>query len=1616
MSSIQQLITDLTNLSSDSKRKSPPIKKACDQVIPELKTLSPTAQVKDVIVTDEMKLHASIPFILACSSGNSKLINQYFPILTKLIVSSIVPADKIENVLVGLEESISIGTDIQLRIIQCLPSLMQNYNIEGKNFLKLLDICSSLTNNRSLVVNNTASATLQQLFSDFFDNTMEVFRNEGEESYEIKIGEETTKVQKLVYEGYQIFNDLCNIINNDSLEYLDQKIHLKTLSVFEIIENVIITHKELFLNLTQYQHLLKSKLIPGLLSNMNNTHQNFPLIVRTIRVIHVLLFTQLDNLEIESEIILSFLNHILLSNDSSTSNGKGASTESIQTSHSESINQVNWEQILILEMYRSLFSEFDIIKSIFENYDNNPKKKDVIQELLSIINNFLLNNSYIIINDVVSIPLIQPGSVYLSVQLSSLKISILDHLDKLEPPTNIPNTYSIYLVLRLLMSFSEGISNFIEDLSNTPEKEELENNIEFIRSIIESSYPYISQLFKSFIYISMDNETFHALIRSIQKFTHSVGLLGLQDSRDGLMLILSEAIIKNTSKQDKKIVQPGSSSLQEQGKQLLAFGESLVESFSSTIQPLQQQQQDQVSNQVQTAEGDGYRVKSRRFNSRQVTCFRALTNLAISLGSTLDKSWEIIWLTFQWVDFFISGPDEISGYYNNKEFKNFNESQLPSLNPQDLSNIDASMKKLIDSFAEYPESSYFELIQVLSESFNESIYNDNPQPKFKDLTICPYNKSYLMKRLISVVQVNPIKFLVLADNPWNHLVQFFIKFVTSRNLSSNIRIHLVENFNDIIINVSEHGFETSNSDEIKSLTSKKTLDGISKILQSLFNLGIPSELLLLNCETEIHLILLNTLHELIDRYDKYYQNSWDIVFQILNTSFRNRDGEESSFSEHNENDKKLSEKFRSLIGSSFDTLKLILDEFLLTLPFNQLKILIDTLFNFCSQVYDLNISFSSVSYFWLISDSVKSRIGNVNSEISKNVNINDENSLISFINETNEESQFYYKILDVYLLSSMSKLTSDSRAQVRDGAIQTVFKIIDFHGSLIPSWGLIYDIVLPLLLDLKKVGEVQNNVNINNGSYNNIKKEWIESLSLKLSGLVSIYNKFVIKFDGDQKETDINIKLWKKIIEYFNKLLEFKWLELDLKLFKSYNDLILPLKPDGKHNIEIRNLLYNFWSNFIIEYDFINNQYQEILAIYVECFTTLYHIIREDLTTEEIGIILSILNKCARYPILPSNLNDDKQMTNLQKSVIESLKIIDSKDEQINSSIVQQLTTILIYPFDTRVRIEKKLNNSNNKLNGKKLKIPTFIAISHHAMDLISYRIKQFTNLEVLLTDKGMIKLIQSLLEIHQNKSEGIPSRQRKLWVESNELLTIIVSRLINENLSTIQKNYELWDLLLASINICFEESPWDETNESINIGQYHKLSEQIIPAMLSIAKDERIDSLIEGFVKKIYEKSYLYKFNDIEQAIIGPQESIDDIRQSLINYDFDQSFGSAEVLASYDNRDIRVTCLKELIKFAESSDDKLVNISLPYFINRSAYTIRRFIADAKLNYRAPLPRIQEEEVKIIVLAITTMKQNFQSDTAKLAQLNQLATLIIKMIPYDDKIDTIDHLIQKAIN
>ena len=137
---------------------------------------------------------------------------------------------------------------------------LQSVYYKFLELLKLLGICSSLTaSNKSTVVINTASATLQQLFSNVYDKIEEG----GNLKNELKIdNDETIKINDSSLEGFKIFNDLCGLIENEKPAYFTEFINIKSSSVLEIIESILSNHKGLFDRHQELCFLVRVKIIP----------------------------------------------------------------------------------------------------------------------------------------------------------------------------------------------------------------------------------------------------------------------------------------------------------------------------------------------------------------------------------------------------------------------------------------------------------------------------------------------------------------------------------------------------------------------------------------------------------------------------------------------------------------------------------------------------------------------------------------------------------------------------------------------------------------------------------------------------------------------------------------------------------------------------------------------------------------------------------------------------------------------------------------------------------------------------------------------------------------------------------------------------------------------------------------------------------------------------------------------------------------------------------------------------------------------------------------------------------------------------------------------------------
>jgi hypothetical protein len=111
------------------------------------------------------------PFLIACGTKNSKFTGIAIVCLQRLVVSRALPRSRLKEVIKAFNEATSSGLDVQLKILQALPSLLQNYgdDLNGELLAGALNICTVLQASKNGIVNNTAAATLQQLVVAVFD-------------------------------------------------------------------------------------------------------------------------------------------------------------------------------------------------------------------------------------------------------------------------------------------------------------------------------------------------------------------------------------------------------------------------------------------------------------------------------------------------------------------------------------------------------------------------------------------------------------------------------------------------------------------------------------------------------------------------------------------------------------------------------------------------------------------------------------------------------------------------------------------------------------------------------------------------------------------------------------------------------------------------------------------------------------------------------------------------------------------------------------------------------------------------------------------------------------------------------------------------------------------------------------------------------------------------------------------------------------------------------------------------------------------------------------------------------------------------------------------------------
>lgn len=175
--------------------------------------------------------------------------------------------------------------------------------------------------------------------------------------------------------------------------------------------------------------------------------------------------------------------------------------------------------------------------------------------------------------------------------------------------------------------------------------------------------------------------------------------------------------------------------------------------------------------------------------------------------------------------------------------------------------------------------------------------------------------------------------------------------------------------------------------------------------------------------------------------------------------------------------------YSTLVKIAFQSLTLVCDS-VSSLSSEHLRLCIGTLGQFGRQA-DTNIALTATaSLLWSVSDAIQSKRKNLE-----------------------EEPQ--YSGLWMLLLLELLGLCTDPRAEVRDGAIQTLFRTVQLYGATLNSetwdqciWTIIFPLLVALTSEIRNLVELQKELDLT--------QAWDESKILALASVGSIFSDFLV--------------------------------------------------------------------------------------------------------------------------------------------------------------------------------------------------------------------------------------------------------------------------------------------------------------------------------------------------------------------------------------------------------------------------------------------------------------------------------------------------------------------------
>ncbi|KAG1761394.1 hypothetical protein EDD22DRAFT_847776 [Suillus occidentalis] len=1570
MSSLAFLVTELQSLASESRRKHPEIREAAEKSLAILRS-SPEQATASLASDSAQSDDLLRPVFMGCATKNAKVVAISLGSLQRLIALKAVPQSAVALIVSTMNDAMSQGVDIQLRILQTLVSLITNFpSIHGELLGEALLLCFKLQDSRIAVVSSTAAATLRQLVMFIFEKMVNEDRQESNDTSELSeatLPDGSTKaLGPCAKDAFAVFEDLCLLANSEKPNFLKLDYLHKTFAL-ELIESVLTNYHELF---------RKASLCT--------------------RVVFLILKQFSFELETEAE------------------------------DHSGS--RPIWTRVLAMEIMRGVCSDAELVRNIWDRYDAQQPGSKVFSSLIVALKRLVTEKPALLgvsaqmmgvgishagdsatpsgsnygldvggvagmvataasatVSGVVGI--IGSG-IGLSVQNSAMKLQCIDQLDKADSPP-IPEAYIYLLAVQCIVSLCEGFASFTGplytsimvqrpraagepvirapaalDLSTLPQDDPATQHLTIVRSMVENGWPALLAALSFIISTNLSDELFIDVLSSYQALTNVAGMLALSTPRDALFNSLSK----------------------------FAIPSRVVSSLEFYVEPPTPRTSTSFTENL----GLTAPIQAPGLSERNLACLKVLVSSALFLAGSLGESWYGILEALQNADYVLNvkaSQASTNRRMNTPMTPNRSASAMssaeqgkvarhPLLMDIDSESVLAAVQRLFDASKNLEDSAFQDFVTALCKLSSEMVgmQSDGSTLMESDDSLSPVPISPHRRRVSGIHLPRTLSIRVQAARVLDEILT-----VVPRNLSS--------------------------TGDLQAIVQRRVLDVLFKQI-----VPASSDVPATSTNVELRRMGLETLHQILQASGHTFVVGWGSIFEMLGSICKpaalSRSQSVDSIStlslQETPRQKSLSlgyvndRGYTALVKIAFQSLKLVCDSVSVLSP-EDLRLCIKTLGQFGRQA-DTNIALTAAeSLLWSVSDSIQAK-------------------------RKDAEMEPEYSALWMCLLLEVLGLCTDARHEVRVGAIQTLFRAMQLYGATLTldTWNdCIWKITFPLLDAISietRRSAFEPGALLNSGlATQSPEHAWDESKSLALQSIGSIISDFLVT---KIMRLDSFSKAWSVFVTHVHDTVSLDRRNLSPPALLCLGKVVKALSgADASLQEKVSEAWECVWKACSDMGSMVlqggrsqlspgTNTTQPHRAFTQESLVALVDVIRntrsisltqtkKEWPLQRLNRLMEILKGVLTYPNSTDYRPDVDGLSPVQVVVLDAIADINLTESGVPSLILRDLSefSTLAFLAAFHVPILSPTSAATPILTSSQKQV-TYIALSKKVMPLIVELYMRFKD-ELEIYKDGTLEAVFSAYSIPIKLKYECPAPSKfgkdpPLWKTATTSFLRIVTDSVKwmaafgDRISDTRVE-GIWRQIIevfrggiladctATESFSLEDQ---EAEESFDLSLISSLEIDLVPHL----GDTRVpDHLIAQLAKILHKGSQLYKSNmDLSRPDSPSTDTANASDDSRDSHDFekvDLNIGTTApgVLVprerfSFWCFDLLFLICSNVTSDQESSRKRVAALCLPTLLDRCKTTMMCYVADEALRGNMPFQRAREDELLYVLRKVLDLQ------------------------------------------